>query len=295
VPPGRTRLRLRVAGRTLVLRARQPLPALAAPPGHGAFVGGRGADIVLDVSCGPAPVPATAERLFDSGGTWEAYRDGPRHLLYTFRTAGPSMAPERVLRVDRRVRRGTLVITDERRAREVGFALGYPLDDVLFQHHLAHRGELVLHGAGLLLDGAVVVLAGASGAGKTTSVRLWRRHHPRARVLSDDRLVVRRRGRRWWTFGTPWHGEGRFQAPDGAPLAAIVLLRQDSATFLGPVSPADACLRLCGLTFPPRWDRTAMQRVLDAVARLSGDVPVWELHFRPDRSAVDVVRAALRG
>ena len=166
----------------------------------------------------------------------------------------------------------------------------YPLDDLLFQHHLAHRGELVVHGAGSWWRAGRSCLAGPSGAGKTTSARLWRRHRPQAVVLSDDRVVLRVRGGRWWAFGTPWHGEGRFQDPAGAPLRGLFLLRQARRTAVRDVGAAEACARLCGLTFPPRWDRVAVDRVLQACARLVRDVPVRELHFRPDRSAVDQVR-----
>lgn len=285
----RVRLRLGVAGRTLVLRSRAPLPALRLPPEYDGFLGSRGADIVLDVACAPGPALRPGRQLFASGGTWDAYRHGSG-VLYAFRTRGPAVPPERILRVDRRVRRGTLYITDPARAAEGGFALAYPLDDLLFQHHLAHRGELVVHGAGLLVDGRAIVLAGASGAGKTTSVRLWRRHERGATVLSDDRVVLRIRRGRWWAFGTPWHGEGRFQAPGGAPLGGLFFLRQAALSALRPLEAPDACARLCALTFPPRWDRQAMGRVLEAAARLVEQVPSWELRFRADRSAVDAVR-----
>ena len=295
MPARRARLRLRVAGRTLVLRSERPLPALDPPPGYAPFLGGRGDDIVLDVVRGPAPALRADRHLFASGGTWDVYGDGRGGLLYSFRTRGPRVAPERILHVDRAVRRGTLSITDAASAGSPGYALAYPLDDLLFQHHLAHRGEIVLHGAGLVVDGRAVVLAGTSGAGKTTSVRLWRRYHRAARVLSDDRVVLRRRGGRWWVYGTPWHGEGRFQSPEGAPLHALVLLRQSAESAVTRVGAAAACLRLCGLTFPPRWDRRAVERVLAAVADVAGAVPVWELRFRPDRSAVAAVRQEVTG
>src|SRR4030095_7414071 len=68
--------------------------------------------------------------------------------------------------------------------------LAYPLDDLVFQHHLARAGRLVVHACGLVVDGGAVLFAGASGAGKTTTARLWSRLRPGTRVLSDDRVVV---------------------------------------------------------------------------------------------------------
>jgi hypothetical protein len=286
-------MRLGVAGRTLVLRSAAPLPAIHPPREYEPFLRRRGNDIVIDVACGPGPRVQGHRRVFESGGTWDAYRDG-RGLVYTFRTRGPESPPDRILRIDRRIRRGTLYIPEPAQAARRGFALAYPLDDLLFQHHLAHRGELVVHGAGLIVDGRAVVLAGASGAGKTTSVRLWRRYQPRASVLSDDRVVLRLRRGRWWAYGTPWHGEGRFRDHRGAPLAGLFFLRQSRRPGLRALGASEACARMCGLTFPPRWDVQAVSRVLDACARLSEAVPPRELSFRPDGSAVAAVRAALR-
>jgi len=279
-------LRIRIAGRTLAVRSPVRL-GLARP--YDAFRVARGADIAVEVRPGPLP-PLPAEILFRSGGTWTAHPQGSR-LVYAFRTKGPDAAPDRLLVVNRARTRATLHVPPFRAGSPR--PLGYPLDDLLFQHHLAVAGRLVVHGCGLVVDGAAVVFAGHSGAGKSTTARLWKRLDPRTLVLSDDRIVLERSGRGFRAHGTPWHGEGHFAAAGKAPLGALFFLRHGARTRVTPLSVADAAARLFARTFPPPWDAAVIGKTLDVCGRVAATVPAFDLSFRPDGSAVDAVRRTL--
>jgi hypothetical protein len=246
--------------------------------------------VAIDVRWGLPPLPGAAELQFESGGAWACYAVG-RERWYALRTRGPARPPDRILRLDASLARGTLHLSRETRA--AGFALAYPLDDLLFQHHLASRGAAVVHACGLRYRGRALLFCGHSGAGKTTTARLWRRHAPEAVVLSDDRVVLRARGGRFRAFGTPWHGEGRFSSPASAPLAALFFLRQARRSALLPLGPAEAAARLMARAFPPPWDARGVAGALEACARIAAGTPAYELRFRRDASAVSVVREAL--
>lgn len=290
------RIRLRLGGVALEVRAAHPTPALALARRLAPFVdrSRAPADICLDLVGDPVPVPES-DALFDSGGTWRAHGVGRSALLYVFRPPRGDGPPARGLLVDTRRRRGTLFLPPSRWSTARGFALSYPLDELLLQHHLARRDGFVMHACGVELDGGALLFAGVSGAGKTTLARLWAgaRARPRARVLSDDRLIVRRRGRGFVAFGTPWHGSGRYAAPDGRPLRAVFFLEQAAASEVRCLTLADATARLFALTFPPLWEATGVARVLDTCAALAARVPCHVLRFRPDASALAAVRAAL--
>jgi hypothetical protein len=56
---------------------------------------------------------------------------------------------------------------------------------------------------------------------------------------------------------------------------------------------AGIAARLFSLSFPPLWEEAGVARVLAACGRVAEEVPVFELRFRKDRSAVAAVRGAL--
>lgn len=267
---------------------RSPTP-LRWPRAYAPFAVARGADIVMDVRPGSLP-PIAGPVLFESGGTWTAHGHGGR-IAYAFRTRGPASPPDRLLVVDAARTRATLHAPPFRAGSPR--PLAYPLDDLLLQHHFARAGELVVHACGLLTSGAAVLFCGTSGAGKTTTARLWSRHARGTTVLSDDRVVLTRAGKAHRAHGTPWHGEGRFASPLSAPLRALFFIRHGAESRAVRIAPAQAAARLFARTFPPAWDGLAVARTLEACARVAERIPAWELRFRPDRSAIRTVRETL--
>jgi hypothetical protein len=286
--PRRT-LRLRVAGLVLSVESPRPTVTLEPPPEVEPFLARRGADIRLALTTNPPP-RASGERLFDSGGVWRVSRHG-EGLLYEFRIQGRRPAVYKAVVIDRPLREGRLHFSPVRGGPP--WALDYPLDELLFQHRLARDGALEVHACGIAWRERAAVLCGESGAGKSTTARLWRRHTRGTEILSDDRIVLRPGAGAVRAWGTPWHGEAGFASPASRPLAALFFLRHGRATRVTALSSPEAAARLLARGFPPPWDATAMSRALETCVTVTAAVPAYDLAFRPDRSAVDAVRELL--
>jgi hypothetical protein len=70
--------------------------------------------------------------------------------------------------------------------------LSYPLDELLIMHRLTQEKAIELHSCGIVRpDGTGNLFVGHSGAGKSTTTRLWTERED-VEVLSDDRIIVRR-------------------------------------------------------------------------------------------------------
>ena len=282
--------RLRVGGLTLLARAPKPTRLLQPPASHRPFLAKSGGDIVLALREERPPRP-DGERLFASGGVWSVHRHG-RGLLYCFET--PRLEPPlyKAVALDAKLERGTLFFPKPGRGARPRFALDYPLDELLFQHRLVQGGAIEVHACGVVVKGRLVLFAGVSGAGKSTTARLWQHFRPRTPILSDDRIVLRRAGRGFRGYGTPWHGDGGFARNRSAPLGTIIFLTQAPRTRLEALAPAPAAARLLARSFPPPWDAAGMARALDTCARVATRVPAYALDFTPDRSAVEAVLGA---
>lgn len=277
---------MRVGDVTLRLHSPDSSP-LRLPAELRAFRATRGeVDIDVEVVTAPLPPAPSSPPLFVSGGLWTVYRQG-RGLLYVIREPARGRAPLSALLIDEGRRKGRLFL-----APGAPFALHYPLDELLFQHHLARHGGMEVHACGVAEGGEALLFCGVSGAGKTTTARLWRRHRRGAEILSDDRMIVRPRGGRLWAFGTPWHGSGRFASPRGLPLAGLFFLARGKPSVT-PMSLPAAAAELFARAFPPPWEAAGSARVLGLCAQVAAEVPCARLRFRPDASAVAAVLDAL--
>lgn len=238
------------------------------------------------------PVPKKTAPAFESGGTWRAFELGDE-VLYVFRRPMGKGPPARGLLVDRKRRRGRLFLAPTEYISKTGFALSFPLDELLFQHHFAYRRSLVLHACGIAVASRAALFLGHSGAGKTTTARLWRRFAPDSLVLSDDRLVVRPHGRGFVAHGTPWHGSGRYAEATARPLRALFFLKQASITNVRRIDGPGLVSALFSLCFPPPWEESGLTAALATCERLVGRLPCYELRFRKDESAVAAAREIL--
>ena len=101
------------------------------------------------------------------------------------------------------------------------------------------------------------LLLGTSGAGKSTSARLWAQR-PGVTVLSDDRIVVRADGDDYRIYGTPWHGDAGYESPGSAPLAAVFILEQAPRNRVLDLTPASAVSQMMVRAFPAMWDQRGL-------------------------------------
>jgi hypothetical protein len=109
-------------------------------------------------------------------------------------------------------------------------------------------------------------------------------------LLSDDRIVVRRREGRFWAYGTPWCGDVQVASPAAFPLERIFVIRHAPANGAARLRPAEAAQSLLARSFLPFWDAPGMAFTLAFLDELVQAVPCYDYGFVPDRSAVDFVR-----
>ena len=277
---------------TLRVASAREHPGLRPPPELAPFVPGRGGEIRLELREAAPPSPADGSLLFDSGGLWRLHAHGEQRLYLLH--DDPQQAPARAALVDQGWTNGVLFVRPGTMSSEPGYALGYPLDELAFRDYLAQRDGFVLHAAAVLYRGRALLFFGHSGAGKSTTAALWH-GVTGARIVSDDRVVIRLRSGRLRAWGTPWHGTGPWALPDSAPLAGLFLLERAAETRTERLDVAAAVPEVFARTFPPLWDAAGLGRVLELVGEVAARVPCWRLRLRPEPKAVHTVLQALEG
>jgi len=247
--------------------------------------------ISLSISDAPA---ASGRVIFESQAHWSIRAEGSSRTFVDRDPSGPLLAV--------RFEPGSAEVGVEcapvwrvdGEPRRIRCPVRYPVDQILAMYLLGARG-ILLHAAGMIVNGRAVVLAGASGAGKTTFARLAA-GRPGWEPLSDDRIIVRLPDgtREAHAYGTPWPGEGRIAVNRSAPLAQLVFLSRGERNDARRLPARDAAARLLTTASIPWYDADKLVGSVEACERLLDRVPAALLAFRPDVGAVEAVEDLLK-
>jgi hypothetical protein len=247
-------------------------------------------DINIELDWAPRIQAQTQTPDFNSGAVWSVYSD-PEGYTFDFLSEAISDAPYKRLRVDPSFRKGRITLSREALTPYLPVSpLEYPADELLITNYLAHHGLGVeVHGCGMVdSEAGGFLFLGHSGAGKSTTTRLWQSlRNPE--ILSDDRLILRIEDGELWMYGTPWHGEGCFASPGKARLEKLFVLQHGGRNRITRMSHAAAAGELFARTFPPFHNPLGLQNVIEFLDRVVNTVPVYEFAFVPDAHAVQAV------
>ena len=151
----------------------------------------------------------------------------------------------------------------------------------------------LFHSSAVAVDGRAYLFAAKSGTGKSTHTRLWRALlGDRARMVNDDKPLIRVDEGRAVVFGTPWNGKERLGENIAAPVEAICLLRRGARNRIRTLSPDEAYARLMQQIYRP-MNAGAMQKTLDLLDGLCAAVRLYELECNMDIEAARVAWNAM--
>lgn len=296
-PNGASQLAYRIAGISFGMTARDGV-RMVLEPSLREFAMPRAASDQCDVNVRVSlvdelQVPA-GEPLFASGGLWSLYAENGGYRL-NFLRSFPGEKPYKSAWFDKHFRRGELALSRQFfKSGEAIYPLEYPLDEILMIHHLANGKGLEVHALGVVDDaGEGHLFLGHSGAGKSTSARLWLGEKG-AHILSDDRIILRRRDGQVWMHGTPWHGDAGIASPGGALLTHIYVLEQWGRNELVAMPRTAATAEIFARSFMPRHCPEALNFALQFIEELAAELPCDVFRFVPQQSAVEVIRHARR-
>ena len=288
IPPQR-RVSVRIGGVSLALTGNSSDEICLSPELEEFFSDALMPDIEVSVESVPLLRPYAAVPDFDSGAVWKLFR-GPSDLFFDFTslTLGPD--PYKRMRVDRDFRRAQITL-NHGLLQNCGTVspLEYPTDELLITNYLASGLGVEVHGCGLIdPENGGYLFLGHSEAGKSTTTRLWKSAR-NAKILSDDRIILRLLQGELWMYGTPWHGEAAFSISDKAKLSRIFILEHGQQNKFAPLPRALAVGELFARCFPPFHSATGLEHTIEFLNRVVDAVPCYEFQFVPEVNAVEAV------
>ena len=228
--------------------------------------------------------------VFDSGTLWQLYQDNGTYT-FSFKSNALGSVPYRVAKIDEDFTAGEIIFHRPYfEGKRYIYPLEYPLDELLFINHLALAEGIEVHACGVVDSyGNGHLFPGQSGAGKTTTARLWQ-DEPGITILSDDRIILRKIDNQLWMYGTPWHGEAAFADPKRAPLKRIYFLKKGDQNQLLKLRMVESMGNLFTCCFPPLYNRRALDSMMSFLSEVVSAIPCYELSFLPDKRVVEFVQ-----
>lgn len=164
----------------------------------------------------------------------------------------------------------------------------FPSDQILLARILPDRDGFYLHSSGVVLDGQGLLFVGHSEAGKSTMIKMLK---GQAKILCDDRMIIRKWPEGFKIHGTWSHGEVPEVSSASAPLRAIFFLEKNPENRLAPLRDRrEIFINLTACLIKPFITSGWITRVLNLIEEIPDRIPCYRLYFNKEGQVVDLLK-----
>jgi len=283
-------LRLSIGGLGLSLRWDEPRSVNWPHPLYKPFVGEERNTIRFHIHFRGSPKLNGQKLIFDGNHHWKLYQQDSGYLFEAFDPS--TRARNMISRVNRHFDRAEVYVDPGSSGSPPPWSLlrlMNPLGQWLLVNRLAQTGGVMVHALGIDDGGQGLVFVGPSGSGKSTLARFWGRRKG-VRILSDEHLILRRRGKRFYAYGTPWPGMAARVSPDPVQIQQIFFIEHHPEHRLWSESGGILASRLFSQLFLPRWNDRIIECGVTVCEQLLQKVQSQRLGFAKHPSVIDYVR-----
>lgn len=258
------------------------------------IIPGDGFDYLIRVQRGDCAIPPGAERVFNAplveeteGHTvikhhefWSIYKRDNLIFIKTIFPYNPGMHSG-MLTLSRHSAVWDLEIATEDSEAD---PLAWPLDGLLLYYLTVFNGDIMIHASGVDYKGKGFVFSGVSGKGKSTMARLWEKAG--AKVIHDDRLIIRRKEGEIFFYNTPVYDDDE---PRSSRPAGIFLLEHGKQNMIVPLEGSRAVSTVMANCIQHNWNSEIISGLMESLSEVCAKIPVSRLYFRPESEIVEFI------
>jgi hypothetical protein len=253
------------------------------------------ADVLVALEYGRIPDTKGMTMIFDSDQSWSIYKDHNNYCLKLYTSSPERPILEAIMNsnfTDMYVYCGDEFISMNNGQEVFINPIRYPLDQLLLTYVLSRDQGAILHAAGNTINDKGFLFIGRPGQGKHALSELIL-ESDLAKPLSDNRIVVRKIGRDFEVFGTPWPGEAAVAENKSCRLNGMFFLDHGSVNSIKKVTPKETIEKLKQTTSIPWYDEKLKKDILYFCKDLSMRIPAYEFYCTSDDNAVEYLEAFL--
>lgn len=249
-------------------------------------------DVLIRVHTGKFELPRTAERVFNAPYVEEinGIRIKKSERFWSIHRHQQNLFIKTVFPLSSKTKKAVLKYSLNSNEWDLWFEeagnetdpMEYPLDGLILYYLTVVHCDIMIHASGVNIAGHGYLFSGVSGKGKTTMAKLWENYG--ARVIHDDRLIIRRNSSGFFMYNTPVY---RNDVPLQSPLNKIFLIEHGKKNELNPVKGACSISLLMANCIQHNWNQEIIARLLGSVSIMCSVIPSSRLLFKPDKSVID--------
>lgn len=164
-----------------------------------------------------------------------------------------------------------------------------PMDFIFYSYDILmfHASQIVLNKS----DG--ILFTASSGVGKTTQSKLWQEFEP-AKIVCNDRTLVRKLDGKWKTFGFYVDGSEPICSNKVNDLKSIVYLSQQKDNRIERLSVIKSINYLKQQIIVNKVYDCSIDKKVGQLLEIINDIPIYHLGCTPDERAVSVLKEKLK-
>ena len=162
--------------------------------------------------------------------------------------------------------------------------MAYPMGALIFYYVISNAGAAMIHASGITRNNKGYLFTGFSGAGKSTMANLWLRKG--AKVINDDRLIIRKKKDKHIMYNTPMYYK---DTSKNTTLDKIFIIRHGYRNRAVRLTGAKAVSKLMAFCIQHDYNSSLINKLLIAITDIAQAIPIYELEFVPDNSVINYI------
>lgn len=165
-----------------------------------------------------------------------------------------------------------------------------------FAEQLPKHNAFLLHSACFSVEGIGVAFTAVSGTGKTTHMKLWKKHLcKKLTAINGDKPIIRffeNEPETPYAYGTPWNGKERYGHNLRTKLQHICFIERSETNFVEQIKKEDAINLLFKQVYASK-DPVVMMNTIKLIDRLLNCCKLWKIHCNMEVEAAQIAYEAI--